>query len=153
MLVFGFRSDQNSPRYAILDSSCDPPKLLNEDSESRLPFPADCGDEVAKVTWLYREFERIFHMYPNISSVAIKKGEFTQGDNNAKRIASYQEAALLLYCGLNNKPVVLKVYASLATSGAHVCSHAIARVGRTTRYWNSKMADAIIAAWWRVTNP
>lgn len=153
MKILGFRSDPSTPRYAIVDSSVTPPALLNADGESRLRFPADCTSETAQVTWLYREFERIFHIHPDIDRVVIKKGEFTQGDNNAKRVASYQEAALLLYCGLHNKPVVSKIYASLSTRSAQVKDHAIARIGQTTRYWDGKMADAIIAAWWGATNP
>jgi hypothetical protein len=153
MKIFGFRSDPNTPRYAIVDGTTTPPTLLNADAESRLRFPADCSSDAAQVTWLYREFERIFHTHPDITRVVIKKGEFTQGDNNAKRVASYQEAALLLYCGLHNKPVVTKIYASLATRSAQVKDHAIVRVGQTTRYWDGKMADAIIAAWWGATNP
>jgi hypothetical protein len=153
MKILGFRSDPSTPRYAIVDSSVTPPALLNADGESRLRFPADCTSEAAQVTWLYREFERIFHIHPDIDRVVIKKGEFTQGDNNAKRLASYQEAALLLYCGLHNKPVVSKIYASLSTRSAQVKDHAIARVGQTTRYWDGKIADAIIAAWWGATNP
>lgn len=149
MKILGFRSDPNTPRYAIVDGSANPLTLLNADAESRLRFPADCNSEAAQVTWLYREFERIFHIHPDIGRVVIKKGEFTQGDNNA----SYQEAALLLYCGLHNKPVVAKIYASLGTRSAQVKDHAIARVGQTTRYWDGKMADAIIAAWWGATNP
>ena len=153
MKVLGFRSDPNTPRYALVDSGTTPLSLINATSESRLCFPADCVDDAAKVTWLYREFERIFHTHPNITKVIIKKGEFTQGDNNAKRMASYQEAALLLYCGIHNKPVVTKIYASLSTRSAEVKDHAIARVGQTARYWDSKMADATIAAWWGATNP
>lgn len=153
MKILGFRSDPSTPRYAIVDGSVTPPTLLNTDGESRLRFPTDCTSEAAQVTWLYREFERIFHIHPDIDRVVIKKGEFTQGDNNAKRVASYQEAALLLYCGLHNKPVVSKIYASLSTRSAEVKEHAIARVGQTTRYWDGKMADAIIAAWWGATNP
>ena len=153
MKILGFRSDPSTPRYAIVDGTTTPPTLLNADAESRLRFPADCSTEAAQVTWLYREFERIFHTYHDVTRVVIKKGEFTQGDNNAKRVASYQEAALLLYCGLHNKPVVTKIYASLATRSAQVKDHAIARVGQTTRYWDGKMADAIIAAWWGATNP
>ncbi|WP_215764074.1 hypothetical protein [Gluconobacter sp. P1D12_c] len=153
MKILGFRSDPSTPRYAIVDSSVTPPALLNADGESRLRFPADCTSEAAQVTWLYREFERIFHIHPDIDRVVIKKGEFTQGDNNAKRVASYQEAALLLYCGLHNKSVVSKIYASLSTRSAQVKDHAIARVGQTTKYWDGKMADAIIAAWWGATNP
>jgi len=153
MKILGFRSDPSTPRYAIVDSSVTPPALLNADGESRLRFPADCTSEAAQVTWLYREFERIFHIHPDIDRVVIKKGEFTQGDNNAKRVASYQEAALLLYCGLHNKPVVSKIYASLSTRSAQVKDHAIERIGQTTKYWDGKMADAIIAAWWGATNP
>lgn len=153
MKILGFRSDPSSPRYAIVDSSVTPPALLNADGESRLRFPADCTSEAAQVTWLFREFERVFHIHPNIDRVVIKKGEFTQGDNNAKRFASYQEAALLLYCGLHNKPVVTKIYASLGTRSAQVKDHAIARVGQTAKYWDGKMADAVIAAWWGATNP
>lgn len=151
--IFGFRSDPTTPRYALVDSAANPLSLLNAATESRLCFPADCTEDAAKVTWLYREFERIFHAHPDIVRVVIKKGEFTQGDNNAKRTASYQEAALLLYCGLHNKPVVMKIYASLATNSGSVVAHAVTRVGQTTRYWNSKMADAVVAAWWGATNP
>ncbi|MEO5326097.1 hypothetical protein PV773_22535 [Mesorhizobium sp. CC13] len=153
MKILGFRSDPTTPRYAIVDNAVAPLVLSNAGAESRLCFPADCATEAAQVTWLYREFERIFHTYPDISRVVIKKGEFTQGDNNAKRVASYQEAALLLFCGLHNKPVVTKIYTSLATNSGSVVAHAFARVGRTTRYWNSKMADAVVAAWWGATNP
>lgn len=153
MKVLGFRSDPNTPRYALVDGGTTRLSLMNVASESRLCFPADCVDDAAKVTWLFREFERIFHTHPDIAKVIIKKGEFTQGDNNAKRMASYQEAALLLYCGLHNKPVVTKIYASLSTRSVQVKDHAIARVGQTTRYWDIKMADATIAAWWGATNP
>ena len=152
MKVLGFRSDPATPRYALIDGSTNPLRLLNATTESRLCFPADCTEDAAKVTWLYREFERIFHAHPDVGKIVIKKGEFTQGDTNAKRAASYQEAALLLYCGLHNKPVVAKLYTSLGTNSGSVLAHAAARVGQTTRYWNPKMADAVIAAWWGVTN-
>lgn len=153
MKVLGFRSDPATPRYALVDGTANPLSLLNAADESRLCFPTDCTEDAAKVTWLYREFERIFHAHPDITRVVIKKGEFTQGDNNAKRTASYQEAALLLYCGLHNKPVTSKIYASLGTNSTSVLAHAVARVGQTTRYWNSKMADAVVAAWCGATNP
>jgi hypothetical protein len=133
MKALGFRSDPATPRYALVDSTANPLSLLNAATD--------------------RELERIFHAHPDIVRVVIKKGEFTQGDNNAKRTASYQEAALLLYCGLHNKPVVTKIYASLGTNSSSVLAHAVARVGQTTRYWNSKMADAVVAAWWGATNP
>ncbi|MCV6576546.1 MAG: hypothetical protein OIF58_12485 [Cohaesibacter sp.] len=152
MNVLGFRSDPKTPRYAIVCSADESVVFLNVDTETRLSFPADCTEDSAKITWLYREFERIFHTYPNIDQVVIKKGEFTQGDNNAKRMASYQEAALLLFCGLHDKPVTSKLYKSLNTKSSEVKGHAEARVGRTSQYWDTKIADAIVAAWWGTNN-
>ena len=75
MKILGFRSDPSTPRYAIVDGSTTPLTLLNADAESRLRFPADCNGEATQVTWLYREFERIFHIHPDIGRVVIKKGE------------------------------------------------------------------------------
>lgn len=148
MKTLGFRSDPNAPRYAIVNRSAAQFVLLNADGESRLRFPADCEGEVAQITWLYREFERIFQAHSDIEKVVIKKGEFTAGDNNAKRLASYQEATLLLYCGLYHKPVYSKLYVSLGTNSGSVRTHAAERVGQTARYWDNKIADAVIAAWW-----
>ena len=152
MKVLGFRSDPNTPRYAIVDASASPLTLLNESSESRLCFPADCESDAARVPWLYGEFERIFHVHPDIAKVVIKIGEFTMADNKAKRSASYQEAALILFCGLKGIPVWTKLYASVGTRSNQVKEHAIARVGRTTRYWDGRIGDAIIAAWWGANN-
>ena len=73
MKIFGFRSDPTTPRYAVVDGSTAPLMLINADTESRLRFPAECSTEAAQVTWLYREFERIFHTHPDITRVVIKK--------------------------------------------------------------------------------
>jgi hypothetical protein len=153
MTIFGFRSDPNTPRYAIVDASGAAFTILNATTENRLCFPADCIDETAQLTWLFREFGRIFHANPDIARTVIKVGEFTQSDNKAKRFSSYQEAALSLYCGMHSIPVSTKLYASLATRSAQVREHAINRVGQTARYWDNKMADAVMAAWWGATNP
>jgi hypothetical protein len=153
MKVLGFRSDQSAPRYALVENLGGKLRLLNADTESRLSFPADCNEDAAKLAWLYREFARIFHEHENITRVVVKKGEFTQGDSLVKRVASYQEAALLLYCGLKAKPIVAKLYVSLSTKSTLVKDHAAERIGRTTSSWNVKMADAVVAAWWGATNP
>lgn len=153
MKILGFRADPKGPRYAIVEMSGSQFTLLNAASESKLVFPANCDDDAAQVTWLYREFERIFHAHPDIAKVVIKKGEFTQGDNNAKRLVSYQEAVLLLFCGIHNKQIITKLYTSLGTNNGQVKEHAIARVDKTKKYWDTKMADAVIAAWWGGCNP
>jgi len=113
MKVLGFRSDPSTPRFAIVAITDDRASLVNAATESRLPFPANCSSDTQKLTWLYREFERIFHSDSSISRVIIKSGEFTASDSKAKRFAISQEAALHLYCGLNNILIDAKLYASL----------------------------------------
>lgn len=148
MSVLGFRSDSSTPRYAIVEKDGDKFLFINAASESRLCFPAGAAEDVDKLTWLYREFERIFSSNPNISRVVIKKNEFTQGDTAAKRQACYQDAALIMFCGIKGVPVCSKLYTSLDVKTSTVLTKAEERVGVTSKYWNNKMADAVVAAWW-----
>ncbi|SMN16192.1 hypothetical protein CRYPD_907 [uncultured Candidatus Thioglobus sp.] len=46
-----------------------------------------------------------------------------------------------------NIPVQTKIYNQLATKRNQVKGHAEERVGRTEKYWNEQIADAIVAAW------
>ena len=149
MTTLGFRSDPKNPRYAIVSRTTDNTVVLvNAEDETKLVFPASAGTDEQKISWLFTELERLFHKHTDIERVVVKKGEFTAGDNNAKRLASYQEATVLLFCALKGIPVANKIYASLSTNSSQVKQHAEARVGKTSKYWDAKMADAVIAAWW-----
>lgn len=149
MTTLGFRSDPKNPRYAIVSRTKDDALVLvNADDETKLVFPAGAEADEQKISWLYNELDRLLHKHPEITKVVVKKGEFTAGDNNAKRLASYQEATVLLFCALKGIPVANKIYASLSTNSSQVKDHAEDRVGKTAKYWDVKMADAVIAAWW-----
>jgi hypothetical protein len=146
--VLGFRADPSSARYAVV--TCDGANfdLRNASSESRLVYPADITEAPKKVIWLYREIERIFHADPAIERVVIKTNEYGLVEKAAMRETSYIEAVLMLLCEQRQIPVSIKTYASLSTRGADVKAHAEQRVGRTTKYWDNKIADAVIAGWW-----
>lgn len=148
MRVLGFRADPSSARYAIVDHDGTTFSLLNGVTESRLAYPADVTDAPKKVLWLYREIERIFHADPTISRVVIKTNEYGLREKAAMRESSYIEAALMLYCEQKRIPVWVKVYASLGTRSADVKDHAEQRAGRTAKYWDGKIADAVVAACW-----
>ena len=147
MLVLGIRVDPQKTRYALLDYDGNNFVLLNADAESKLSYPANLSESEEKVEWLYKELERVLHENQAIAKVCIKTNEYTQSDSKAKRESAYLEGAILLFCKQKNIPVTVKIYASLATRSADVKSHAEQRVGRTTKYWDVKMADAVIAAW------
>jgi hypothetical protein len=153
MKVLGFRADPSAPRYAIVQNDNANFTLDNAGGESRLVYPANVLTPSEKVTWLYREIERIFRENPGIGCAVIKTNEYTQSDSKAKRESAYAEAMLLLYCAQHQIPIETKLYTSLGTKSGDVKTHAEARVGRTTKYWDAKMADAVIAAWSGARHP
>ncbi len=147
MKVLGIRVEPKKTRYALVDYDGADFTLLNASEESRLSYPADVSDPDEKVDWLYRELVRLFHENQDIAKVCIKTNEYTQSDTKSKRETAYLEGAVLLFCRHKGLPVSTKIYASLATRSADVKTHAEQRVGRTTIYWDGKMADAVVAAW------
>lgn len=147
MKVLGFRADPSAPRYAIVEAVGNNFMLLNADAESRLVYPASVSTSSEKVAWLYRELERIFRDHSDIARVVIKTNEYTQSDSKAKRESAYAEAMMLLYCTKRQISVDTKIYTSLGTKSGDVKAHAEQRVARTSKYWDAKMADAVVAAW------
>lgn len=147
MKVLGFRADPAGPRYAIVVSDGTTFTLENAGSETRLSYPANITTGAEKAGWLYREIERVFRDHPGFTKVVIKTNEYTQSDSKAKRESAYAEAMLLLYCMQYQVPVEIKIYTSLGTKSGDVKAHAEARVGRTSKYWDAKMADAVVAGW------
>ncbi len=153
MKVLGFRSDPSHPRYAIVQNNGGGFTLDNANGESRLAYPASVSTPSEKMTWLYREIERVFRDNTGITRAVIKTNEYTQSDSKAKRESAYAEAMLLLYCAQHQIPVETKIYTSLGTNSGDVKDHAEARVGKTSKYWDTKMADAVVAAWSGARNP
>jgi len=153
MRVLGFRADPSAPRYAVVDRTDDTYTLLNLDGETKLAYPATIIASCDKTAWLYREIERVFRDHPGIDRVVVKTNEYTQSDSKAKRESAYAEAMVLYYCAQHQIPVEVKIYASLGTRSADVKAHAEQRVGRTSKYWDPKMADAVVAAWSGARSP
>ncbi len=147
MMVLGFRTDPSKPRYALVRKDGAGLVLVNAQVETSLPYPANIASAAEKVGWMYREIERIFRDNPGITRVVIKTNEYTQSDSKAKRESAYAEAMLLLFCSQHQVPVDVKIYASLGTNSGSVKGDAEARVCRTPKYWDAKMADAVVAAW------
>ncbi|MCH9807010.1 MAG: hypothetical protein K0U74_04700 [Alphaproteobacteria bacterium] len=150
--VLGFRADPANARYAIVSCDGTDSTLENAASESKLVYPADIDTVPQKLEWLHREFERMFHANRDIEMVVIKTNEYGLNEKAAMRESSYLEAVLLLFCQRNGIPVEIKTYNSLGTRSKDAKTHAEHRVGRTSKYWDAKMADAVIAAWWGAKN-
>mgnify|MGYP001037372527 CR=1 FL=1 len=147
MKLLGIRVEPKKARYALIGSDNGDFTFINADTESRLVYPDGLSKTDQKMDWLYQELARILHEHQDIKKVCIKTNEYTQSDNKSKRETAHLEGAVLLFCKQNNLPVTLKNYASLATRNSSVKEHAEERVGRSNKYWDTKIADAVVAAW------
>lgn len=147
MIVLGVRLEPRKARYALVEYDGAVFSLLNAEDETRLVLPPAISESAEKIDWLYRELERIFHSHPDIQKVCIKTNEFTQSDSKSKRETAYLEGAVLLFCQQRGIPVNIRTYSSIGTKSGDVKQHAESRVGRTKKYWDGKIADAIMAAW------
>ena len=150
MKVLGFRGDPKAPRYAVVSEENGVFTLENAASDNKLLVPASITEDAdaERLNWMYREVLAIFDAHTGIARVMIKQNEFTRQDTKAKRKSAHTDAAVVLACAHRGIPVELKIYASIPTTNADTKRHAEERVGKTDKYWDTKMADAVNAAWW-----
>lgn len=155
MKVLGFRGNPRAPRYAVLSHDGTTFTLENVGSDSKLTVPASIGDDADgdRLSWIYAEIVRILEAYPDIAKVMIKTNEFTQSDTKPKRKSAYIDAAVLLAAAHKNVPVHALVYSQMAATKTKTKALAESRVGKTDKYWDDGMADAINVAWWGVLHP
>ena len=149
MMVLGFRSDPHFPRYAIVSGEGKNFILENAASDNRLAIPASISvdDEAHRIEWLFREIERIFVNYPEISKAVIKSNEYTRSETKSMRRSAFQDAVVMLCCAQKGVLVERRTYGSMPTTNSDTKRHAEERVDKTEKYWNPKMADAVNAAW------
>ncbi|MBX3582813.1 MAG: hypothetical protein KF810_13040 [Rhizobiaceae bacterium] len=155
MKILGFRGDPKAPRYAVVSEVVGAYILENAASDNKLSVPASITEDAdaERLEWMYREILAIFDAHPGIERVVIKQNEFTRQDTKAKRRSAYNDAAVILACAHRGIPVEVKIYGSMSTTSADTKRHAESRVGKTEKYWDTKMADAVNAAWWGLRHP
>ena len=120
---------------------------MNRASESKLQYPASHTTTDDKLKWLKGELDRTFRQSTDISQVVIKTNEFSGSENKSKRESTYAEAVCILAASEQNVPVSCKLYSQIGSTSTDARRHAEDRVGRTDKYWNNKIADAVLAAY------
>lgn len=152
MKILGIRTAPSVVRYAILTMGEDGAILFeNANSENKIDFPSDCQKTVEKLPWLSKEILRIFRQNNDINKIIIKASEYGRGrETTASREAAYYDSAVIIQAGLQTSPipVEVKVYRGLGNGIKRNTIKAIAeeKVGKTDKYWNEQIADAVIAA-------
>ncbi len=124
--------------------------FVNKASENRLKYPTNINNVEEKLNWIKTEIDRILRQNTAIDKIAIKMNEYAGTENAAKRETAYVDAIFLLCAAEHNLPVVRKLNSQIGSSASHAKQYAESRVGKTSRYWNNTMADAILAAYWEI---
>ena len=150
MKYMGVRASATEIRYAILSKRADNSIIFeNATTENKLKYPANCTSVENKLLWTKQEFDRIFRQIPDIAQVILKTNEFTS-ETKTKRETTYTDAIILLACAEKNIIVNTKLYSQIGTTSKQTQLHAESRVGRTDKYWNTTIADAINACFWQI---
>lgn len=148
MSVLGLRASAQEIRFALLEKSeSGNISFLNQDGENRLKYPTSIGRIEEKLYWVKSEIDRILRINPNVDKICIKTNEFSGTENTAKRETAYVDAIFLLCAKEHNIPVEKKLYSQIGSSAARVRESAERMVGKTDKYWNDKIADAVLVAY------
>tara|TARA_B110001469_G_C9631329_1_gene315848 strand:- start:1520 stop:1981 length:462 start_codon:yes stop_codon:yes gene_type:complete len=150
MQILGIRNSTTCIRYAVVNWDGKNATLVNASDESRLNFPAATEEIADKLVWLKAELEGIFRKYPDIKHVAIKMNQFGM-EKMANRHSTHMDGAVMLVSQLNDKTASTLLYANIekGMSSKKIQTYSEDKVGRSSKYWNPQMADAIAAAWTR----
>ena len=150
MKIIGLRASANEFRYAILERDANGNIVfVNKDFENRIKYPATIEKIEEKVYWVKSEIDRIFRINPTIQKVYIKTNEYAT-ETATRRETTYMDSIFLLSAREHNLPVERKLNNQIDSTSSKAKEYAENRVGRTQKYWNNTMADAILAAWWGI---
>ncbi len=146
--ILGVRTGSKFIQYAVLEFDDENCKFINKSSEHKLILPTNLANIEDKIKWVYDEFEGIYTKYPQISRVNLKVNEYVN-DTKANRLSSYFDAIIMLTAKKHNKETSQYIYANFKCSikANNVKEFAESNIGKSDKYWDKKMADALVAAW------
>ncbi len=147
MKILGIRTAPGQLRFALVEFSNNDVALLNDETESLVKVPAGIAKPEDVLYWQKAEVDRILRQNADVACVGLKTSEFSRTETKSTRLATYLDAAVMLAAKEVNKAVHSKLYSQLGATRATVKERAEQRVGRTQKYWNEQIADAIIVAW------
>lgn len=148
MAIMGIRASAQEIRFAILEKNADGKIIfVNKDDEHRLKYPAAIDEVDGKLMWVKSEIDRVLRKNTNITKFIIKMNEYTGTENSGKRETTYMDAVFMLCAKEHNISVERKLYSQIGSSSTKAKEYAEQRVGKTDKYWNNTIADAILAAY------
>lgn len=147
--ILGIRISSTHIRYAILQCDAQSTRCINKDTEHKLVFPANFSDVTQKIHWIDGELKRILNIHQDISKIALKVNEYSRGSlKKSARETINMEGAIILTAQQSSIPIKMILYANMRPkqNSRSIKEQAELLTGRTNRYWDEKIADAIVAA-------
>lgn len=152
MSVIGFRASAKEIRYAILESDAEGNIIfINKDMENRIKYPANIDRIEDKLEWVKSEIDRIFRINPNIERAYVKMNEYGT-ESSVTRETTYIDSIFLLSAKEHNIPIERRLNSQISSTAAKAKEYAERRVGKTDKYWNNAIADAVLVAFWGLKN-
>ncbi|NHZ46368.1 hypothetical protein [Nitratidesulfovibrio liaohensis] len=145
MKIIGLRFSPDSFRYAVLEKNDGIINFTNANNETKVCKPADLDNIDDICAWIYDEIKRIITINNDVSNIVIKTNEYST-DTKSKRTTIYLEGVATVASKLEGKPVTFKLYSQIGVSSSNVKDRMESRYGKTKKYWDSKIADAVAAA-------
>lgn len=147
MKVLGIRNYSDGCRYCILEVNSNNIQCTNLNSENRILVPKGYEDNQL-VIWYQDEIDRILDTNSDITRVAIKHNENTRADSYStlKRVM-FMDCIATLEATKKNIPVNSYIYNQICVNSKNVLEKAESLVGRSSKCWDSKFADAIMVAY------
>lgn len=148
MSTLGLRASAQEIRYAILENNVDGSiSFVNQTTENRIKYPATIETVEDRLHWVKSEIDRILRVNPNIERIYIKMNEYGT-ETSAKRETTYIDSIFLLSAKEHNIPIKRRLNTQIGSTSSKAKEYAETRVGKTDKYWNNSIADAILVAYW-----
>lgn len=146
MIVLGIRNYSDGFRYCLLKKDSNGIICLNLNSENRVLIPKGYDDNQMLI-WYQDEIKRVLDTNDRIDRVAIKHNENMRADcyTNLKKVM-FMDCIVTLEVTKRAIPINSYVYNQILVNSKNVSDKAENLVGRSLKYWDSKFADAIMAA-------
>ncbi|WP_299797995.1 hypothetical protein [uncultured Maribacter sp.] len=146
MKVLGIRNSPKVIRFCILDGDATNYYFSNASEENKIDLPKSLKTEAEIYQWVKSEFSRLFDKYGPFDHMAIKQNENVPTRYSSVKPVMFLDCIACLVAIENNAPFSSHLYTSLGTKSKEVVKLAETQVTKSNTHWDSKMADAVLAA-------
>lgn len=145
MKILGIRNYTGGFRYCIIEGNKDSYQCVNLNEENKVQIPKG-EEENAIFIWYKDEIERIINNNGLFDKIVIKQNENTPSRYSLLKQVMFFDCIATIVALEQNIQVDSFVYNNLKVNAKSVKQDAESKVGKSLKYWDTKIADAIVAS-------